>query len=315
MNQDLFDDLMEYALKYTDTTREELLSMWDDARAAAEKYGSFTNAIQMHPGGDSSTRASEIMSEMRSNGTAWAASSNQQERDWYAKQNESLAEELSGLLGTPVTKDKNGVWWVNGQRLFDDYASHAGSASGSKRVQQIYEEMKANGRGYASSTDKKTQNYYVQANEALAEELSKLLRTPVTKDKDGYWLANGQRLPIYHSGGIVGGQPTLKQKELLAVLERNEMVLNEQHQDRMLSAMQNMEDMSASVERMNASLNFKVPSWMAGTPSQQSFTINAPLTINGVSDQVVLDTMKRYPRQIVNYLAANFNTRGGNRLF
>lgn len=136
MNEQLFNDLLGYALRYTDTTRNELVSMWETAAQAASKYGSITKSIEA----TSSTvtiadakaeTAKSLVAQMRQNANNWhtySKAGNKAQAQALADQNVAIAEQLSVLLGTPVTKDANGVWRINGEKLFEKY--HTGGAVG-----------------------------------------------------------------------------------------------------------------------------------------------------------------------------------------
>ena len=126
MNQDLFDKLEQYALQYTNTTREELISMWEEATRAAEKYGSVTNASQVYSNSNANTEVQSIIQQMRKNGNSWATAKTDAERKKYADANLELGKQLEKLLGKPVRRDGNGVWWVGDQKLF---TYHTGTPS------------------------------------------------------------------------------------------------------------------------------------------------------------------------------------------
>lgn len=135
MNESLFVSLQSYVLKYTETSSAEFQSMWDDAMAAAKEYGSFTEAlaktsVEVSRADAVDATASSIVSQMKANGAAWHNTSGQAQAD-LVSQNESLANQLQGLFdqsGVSATITKtNGVWYINGEKLFDKY--HTGTAS------------------------------------------------------------------------------------------------------------------------------------------------------------------------------------------
>lgn len=130
MNRGLFERLTEYASAYTDATREELIAMWNEAVAAAEKYGSITNAAKVYQDGNVNSEVQAVIQKMRNNGNRWATTSSQTIRDQVANDSLKQGERLEELLGVPVWRDTNGVWWIGDktpQKLFEVY--HAGTPS------------------------------------------------------------------------------------------------------------------------------------------------------------------------------------------
>ncbi|MPL95090.1 hypothetical protein SDC9_41253 [bioreactor metagenome] len=125
----LFDDLLSYALHYTQTTEAELVSMWDAAKNAVNEYGSAIRAVNSINGqidvienGSSASTSSvkAIVAQMKANSTAWASAS-----DSGKVKLESQNKTLGGSIGATI--DQNGVWWLNGERLYDVY--HSGTQS------------------------------------------------------------------------------------------------------------------------------------------------------------------------------------------
>lgn len=127
MNQNLFDDLTAYALKYTSTTRAELEDMWATATKAAEKYGSVTNASKVYEDGDVENKVQTIISQMRANGNAYAETTDKKKQQEYSDSSLRLGAQLQQLLGIKVYRDNNGVWWIGNQKLFEVY--HSGTPS------------------------------------------------------------------------------------------------------------------------------------------------------------------------------------------
>lgn len=135
MNAKLYQKLENYALNYTDTTREELLSMWEDATAAAEKYGSVTNASKMYADSDVDSEAQAIVRQMRDNGSKYGAAS-AEERKRLADSSLKLGAQLGELLGMPVYRDDNGTWWIGDKELFKVYHTGTAAAGGSPTLKQ-----------------------------------------------------------------------------------------------------------------------------------------------------------------------------------
>lgn len=74
------------------------------------------------------------------------------------------------------------------------------------------------------------------SNDSLAKRLEKLLGYSLTYNSgSGTWYMNGKPLydqfPIYHTGGVVGDNSTLKQDEMFAKLKKGEAVLTKDQQE------------------------------------------------------------------------------------
>jgi hypothetical protein len=139
MNQDLFDRLESYASRYTDTTRDELLKMWEEVTAAAEKYGSVTNAASVYEDSDVHNAVKTQLDRMRRNGQEYGTASDSR-KIWLAKDSKAAGDELQRLLGVPVERDDNGVWWIGSgtsrKKLFDVYHSGTPSVGGHATFKQ-----------------------------------------------------------------------------------------------------------------------------------------------------------------------------------
>ena len=78
-----------------------------------------------------------------------------------------------------------------------------------------------------SSADESEREALVAENERLAQTLEGVLGKRITKDMNGTWWIDGKKLySVYHKGGIAGDAPSLKQNEVMAVLEKGEAVLD-----------------------------------------------------------------------------------------
>lgn len=139
MNKGLFDHLALYASNYTNTTRDELLKMWEEVTAAAEKYGSITNAAAVYEDSDVHNAVKTQLDRMHRNGQEYGTASDSR-KNWLAKDSEAAGAELQRLLGVPVERDDNGVWWIGSgtsrKKLFDVYHSGTPSVGGHATFKQ-----------------------------------------------------------------------------------------------------------------------------------------------------------------------------------
>lgn len=177
----LYDELLSWNYQYGDELSSTITTAWENALAAAQRYGSYVSALGSIDADISSANASTsntvvgktnydstasnedmihaIIKEMYANSQAHHTAS-QDEKTRLDKRNLTLGAMLS-QYGISAIRS-NGTWYINragGELLFDKYRQYT-----------------------------------------------------------------------YHTGGIVGNQPSLKQKEVLAILEKDEAVLDQKKQ-------------------------------------------------------------------------------------
>ena len=135
-------------------------------------------------------------------------------------------------------------------------AGGAGGAAGSAQITTLVEQMKRNSEAWhtaKASGDLAEKTRLVQENERIAQFLRSTFGLDIYKDAaQGVWYirtAQGVRrlFDVYHEGGVVGGKQTAANNELMALLERGEVVLNGQQQTALVDR---FKEMSASVSRM-----------------------------------------------------------------
>ena len=224
MNQELFNNLERYAMKYTDTTREELVGMWNEAARAAEKYGSVTNAKEVFSDSDSSTAVQSILQQMKANGNKWTTAKTDAERKQYADANLVLGAKLKELLGKDVYRDGNGVWWIGNQKLF-----------------------------------------------------------------------------TYHSGTPnVGGQPTLKQNEVFAKLEKGESVITPKHQSAITRLLSFFDPVEKVAKAISANQFSQYQFAGAGGPN---VNVTIPLTLYGDMTAETMRVLKDHRREVADVVS------------
>ena len=118
-----------------------------------------------------------------------------------------------------------------------DYDTSGGQTM--SRVKEIIAQMKANGRAYGSASASE-QKSLADENLGLGKELEKLIGRTVIRGNDGVWYLDkigGAQLfatypySTYHTGGIVGDDPTPKQDEMFTLLKKREAVFTEPQQE------------------------------------------------------------------------------------
>lgn len=316
MNDELFDDLLSYAVNYCDMSTLEFEKMWNAAMAAAEKYGSYVNAMEAVPGSDKETQAKSIIDEMNRNRAAYAASTSKSEREYYDQQNLKLGAQLAEVTGQNVYRDKNGYWWINDQYLFD-YGTGTGNANSiisrknTEKVSAIVDDMQAYGKRWSVNNTEKENEDIHEVVEEYAKSLQKygvyvdyqpasgrwiIVRDDNDREKVGKVLYD-----VYHQGGVVG-IPTMKQNEHLSLLERGEMILTETHQN----ALDKLIEFSKKVSQ--------IPSTVAGmfnsNNTAQTISVEAPLYITGdMSETKILSVLKKHSRLVANEVAKVVNVK------
>lgn len=118
-----------------------------------------------------------------------------------------------------------------------DYDTSGGQTMA--RVKEIVAEMKANSKQHGSE-DAAGKLRLNKRNLELGEELQKLIGRTVVRGDDGVWYLDkvgGAKLystypySTYHTGGIVGDDPTPKQDEMFTLLKKREAVFTEPQQE------------------------------------------------------------------------------------
>ena len=131
-------------------------------------------------------------------------------------------------------------------------------AFASQQIPALVEQMKRNSEAWHtanSSGNLAERERLVQENERIAQFLKTTFGLDIYKDSaQGVWYirtAQGiQRLfDVYHNGGVVGGKQTVANNELMALLEKGEIVLNNEQQ---ISLLDRIKEMSTAVSRIVA---------------------------------------------------------------
>lgn len=143
----LYTELLDWNYNYGSTLQSDLENAWDGALAAAKRYGSFVSAMsgtkdhstigESHivldgnadPSYSSQTFASVIVDKMKTNAEAWHSVGGAKQKE-LADENAMLAEILASNLGANIKRTADGVWWIDGERLFEKY--HSGGIVGKR---------------------------------------------------------------------------------------------------------------------------------------------------------------------------------------
>lgn len=233
---ELYQDLLDWNYEYGSTLQSELVSAWEAASEAVQRYGSFVDALEgvqsytnlgnydsssAESGSQTYGNANSIINQMRQNSIAYWAATDSERAQINANQL-ALAEQYRQVTGDNIER-VDGSW-------FHDDGSRLYSLNKSEVVNEIVARMKQNGAAYGNaSTSKKKE--LSDENLILGSRLGSYLGKNVYRDSNGVWWIEGRHLfDVYHRGGIAGGNATLKQDEVMAILKKGEPVLDEKRE-------------------------------------------------------------------------------------
>jgi hypothetical protein len=196
----LYQDLINWNYEYGSVTNDEITKAWDAASAAVQQYGSYLNAIL--------ETQRQIASYESSSGSNVVGGSS------GGKPQGGSAIGATGNYDTSGSQTLGQVKNIVHQMKENSAAHHSADAAGKARLNK--------------------------ANLDLGKQLTSLIGRTAVRGDDGVWYLDrvgGPKLyetypySVYHTGGIVGDEPTLKQKEIFAKLEKGEAVITEKQQE------------------------------------------------------------------------------------
>lgn len=197
----LYQDLTNWVWEYGNITQNTLDEAWNTACDAIQIYGSYLDAVLQ-------TQQQLASLEITSSNNSYTSGST------------GDGDKPNKILGNTGDYDTSG----------------SGTLS---EVKKIVAQMKANSAQHHSE-DAAGKLRLNKANLALGEQLASKIGRVVVRGNDGVWYLDkvgGLRLydtypySTYHTGGIAGDNPTLKQKEIMAKLEKGEAIIPEKQQE------------------------------------------------------------------------------------
>lgn len=227
----LYDQLIAWNTEYGSELNKHITSAWNAAADAVSRYGSFLDAligtdshVDIGPyideyGNSGDTGSGEgVLAKMRQNSVRWWGATDE-ERTNLHRQSMALAQQYQRLTGESL-KYENGTWYTeDGQRAFTQVTKD-------EIIQAIIAAMKRNSNAWWQA-DAEMRQYLSDANLVLGARLAKILNANVYRDNGTWYIGNRRLFDVYHTGGIAGNKPTLKQDEVMAVLKKGEAVLDE----------------------------------------------------------------------------------------
>lgn len=112
-------------------------------------------------------------------------------------------------------------------------------------AQEIIDQMRANSiwaKEHGTSWDSTRNISLHQENKSLAKQYEQLTGVALEYDPKLGWVYAGTQKPVYkfHTGGIVGGRGSLRDNELMSILETNEIVMANGHKMNLSSLFDNL---------------------------------------------------------------------------
>ena len=226
----LYQQLIAWNTEYGTVTNNEITAAWDSACIAVQKYGSYLNALL----------------ETQRQLAAFEASS--------SSSSSSSSTIIGGTGGTTGTNTTPNVIGNSGQ-----YDTSGGQEI--EKAHNIIKRMYANSQAWASSSPEKRTALHKE-NESLAAQLSRYGIIAVTDGSSWYvdriggaLLYDKYRKYTYHTGGIAGDNPTLKQDELFAKLKTGEAIFTEEQQEPIYQALDFAETMLSRYGKLFSSMS------------------------------------------------------------
>ena len=222
---------MAWNSNYGNVINRDLQSAWDSASMAVQRYSSFLEAVMQ-------TQA-QLNAISNNSGSSFGSASS-------GVNNQDTSPNIIGNSGNHNTTP----------------SQTATEAAVRAEANRIVSQMQANGNRWAATDDPSLRASLANANLQLGAQLQSTLNragVPVTvwrEEASGIWWIsqNGNRMRLYdhrfHDGGIVGGNPTIKDNEVLALLENGEAVLTEQQKDNMTEAVKTVNELSSRLSNL-----------------------------------------------------------------
>lgn len=207
-----------------------------------------------------------------------------------------------------------------------------------ENAHNIIKRMYANSQAWASSSPEKRKAMH-EENKSLAAQLSRYGIVAVTDGSSWYvdriggqLLYDKYRKYTYHSGGIVGDDPTLKQDEVFAKLKKGEAVFTEEQQEPVYKALDFTETLLGKYGKVISSISgsdlagakmqeqIKQDTQQAQTVVRQggdTFDVNVPVQIYPVQkmdESEIRQLSKRISQNTIQQINDSFIKRGHKSL-
>lgn len=211
----LYQDLINWNYEYGSVTNDEITKAWEGASAAVNQYGSYLNAIL------------EIQKQIAAYEASMGSSSNN---------------------GINYTVGKGG-----------EYDTSGGKYNPGTIISRM-KENSAKWHGLKAANDQVGLDALERDQQNLAQQLRQALPgMKIERKPNGTWYINGEELykskyAVYHKGGVVGDDPTLKGNEIIAKLEKGETILTEDNTNRLYQVLNRDETMLSKFGKLLVAL-------------------------------------------------------------
>ena len=107
---------------------------------------------------------------------------------------------------------------------------------------------------------------------------------------------------MYHTGtAAVGGNPTFRQNEVFALLEKGETVLTKAHMD---TAWRMLDNVNPAKWFAGTALQ-KVQTYQTNNDYSPTITVEAPVYVDGMmTDRQIMKVLENHSRDVANMVAA-----------
>lgn len=191
------------------------------------------------------------------------------------------------------------------------YGSSSSAVSGPSStlllVEDLIAKMKVNSAAWFSGN----QTALANENAGYASQISSLIGEKVVRGNDGVWyigsvggakLYDDYKKYCYHTGGVVGNVPTLKQNEVLSLLNKGELVLNTAQQGNMVAMLDQLKRLDAMQEALSS---FRSGAFTT-TVANPVFNIDASINIDGqMPEKQIIQAVINQQRKIANIIFDN----------
>lgn len=297
----LYQDLINWNYEYGSVTNDEITKAWDAASAAVQQYGSYLNAIL--------ETQRQIASYESSSGSYVVGGSSDEK------------PQGGSAIGVTGNYDTSGSQTLG-------------------QVKNIVHQMKENSAAHHSA-DTAGKARLNKANLDLGKQLTSLIGRTAVRGDDGVWYLDrvgGPKLyetypySTYHTGGIVGDEPTLKQDELFAKVKKGEAVFTEEQQEPVYKALDFTETLLGKYGKVIGSISgsdlagakmqeqIKQDTQQAQTVVRQggdTFDVNVPVQIYPVQkmdESEIRQLSKRISQNTIQQINDSFIKRGHKSL-
>lgn len=300
----LYDDIIAWNYDAGSTIESEIVSAWELASKAVQEYGSYLEAVNKIAAGESADNLivsdsnnygdpKSIINQMKSNSLKWLISDTDTQRNLNA-QNKSYKSQLESLYGYNISYDDSTGSYINadtGKALY--------SIGTWEAVDYITQAMYKNSQAWSSASNSEKADLE-KANERMAGYIADISGQKVWKDANGVWYIGNDELYksygfIYHNGGVVGDNGDAKDNEVLALLEKGELVLDQQKKDSLYKYMDvstyMMEKFGAAINNLSAVSSVN-PQLIANGFGNLEDKTGALTNISGKSTNYVIESIQ-----------------------